>query len=82
VRPEHVNLGLGQLKAKILLIEDLGHEMQIILSIGNANIIVRAPIQNKYSIKDELLFSLNEENIHLFDIRSGNNIGNLEEINA
>jgi hypothetical protein len=52
------------------------------LSIGNANIIVRAPIQNKYSIKDELLFSLNEENIHLFDIRSGNNIGNLEERNA
>lgn len=71
VRPEHVKISKEKtknaIKAEVDIIEPVGRELQVYLSIGEKSIVAITTPAQTLKIGEEVWFSLDERKIHLFD---------------
>ncbi len=71
VRPEHVKISKEKtknaIKAKVDIIEPVGRELQVYLSIGEKSIVAITTPAQTLKIGEEVWFLLDERRIHLFD---------------
>lgn len=71
VRPEHVKISKEKTKnaieAKVDIIEPVGRELQVYLSIGEKSIVAITTPAQTLKIGEEVWFLLDERRIHLFD---------------
>jgi multiple sugar transport system ATP-binding protein len=68
IRPEHLSLGDGPVKANVQTVEWLGHERHLICDIGGSMVIVREPVEGATVKAGEAVsLTANPEHIHLFD---------------
>ena len=68
IRPEHLAIGDGPVKANVHTVEWLGHERHLICEVGAAKVIVREPVEGATVKAGEAIsLTANPEQIHLFD---------------
>ena len=73
-RPENIHVGEGEVMATVKLVENLGHETQLMLTVGNGDLTVRASPSLRASFGDRLPITFDMAGIHLFDFETGNRI--------
>ena len=66
VRPEHVRLGDGVIAATVDTVEDLGHEMQFLLRVGNTELRARAPSETRLKVGEPVPISFAPGAVHVF----------------
>ncbi|MGG5823065.1 ABC transporter ATP-binding protein [Falsiroseomonas sp. HW251] len=71
IRPEHILLGEGPATAEVAVVEALGHETLVLLSVGDQEFTVRAPAESALRPGEVVPFALKADRIHLFDPASG-----------
>ncbi len=71
IRPEHFELGSGQIGAKVLEVEPTGSETQILAEVCNHEIV--AIFRDRVSVRpgEEIRFAPQLARIHVFDSESG-----------
>ena len=77
VRPSSLNIddnaGLLQTKAnlaEVSLIEDMGHETYVYLTLDSQKIIAVTSMETSFEIGEKIQFSFREDDMHLFDSNS------------
>ena len=79
IRPEHINLATSEdtnaIKGKIILTEELGKEKLVSVKIDNHDLIIRALLsQENLQEGNSISLALSPNNIHYFDINTGQRI--------
>jgi len=72
VRPENIVVGQGNIVAQVKLVENLGHEIQLVLRLGYDEFTVRAAPTATVSVGENVAIAIDSEAIHLFEPSSGN----------
>ena len=71
IRPEHITLGEGPDIAEVSVVEALGHETLVLLSVQGLELTVRAPAEIALRSGQTVPIALKPDRIHLFDPVSG-----------
>ncbi len=71
IRPEHVDIGLGEYSGKVYVVEPLGRDQIVHIDIGGEIIRALAPGDYKVEEGKEIRFSFREDKIHLFNKDDG-----------
>jgi multiple sugar transport system ATP-binding protein len=74
VRPEDVLLhadGAGTMAALVDVVEPLGSEQVLYLTVGGAQLTARAPADQPFATGDALALGINAGHVHVFDPESG-----------
>ncbi len=74
VRADDVELGHGDYKGEIVVVEDLGNEQIVTISIGSREIVARAGMDHIYRIGNVVNFQFKPEKLHYFSSSSGDRI--------
>src|SRR2546423_9102474 len=76
VRPEHVRVGAGDLRARVTLTEPLGRDVLVHLAGGESAIraLVPAGDASKLAVGDEVSVSVDPGHLHLFDESTGDRV--------
>jgi ABC-type sugar transport system ATPase subunit len=76
VRPEHVRVGSGDIRAKITLTEPLGRDVLVHLVVGDSTIraLVPAADGDGLAVDAEVPISVDPGHLHLFDAASGDRV--------
>lgn len=77
IRPEFLAISgasPGALCATVEVLEHLGYETIIYAQANNLSVVVRAPAERHYAIGEKIYLTLDEKNLHLFDISTGERI--------
>lgn len=83
IRPEHINdrslaadfPGRDELKAMVDVIEPVGSEVILIVTVGDRQIISKADTHTRASLHQPIELSVDMNNMHLFDKETGEVIG-------
>jgi len=68
VRPEHLVIGDGPIKAQVITVEWLGHERHVICDIDGEKVVIRQPSEGQPPADGELVrLSAIPDEVHLFD---------------
>jgi ABC-type sugar transport system ATPase subunit len=68
VRPEHLRIGAGRVRATVTAIEWLGHERHVICDLAGEAVVVREPASTGVaSIGDVVAVGADPGDVHLFD---------------
>ena len=68
VRPEHLRIDGGQLRATVSAIEWLGHERHVICDLAGSTVVVRQPASSgPISVGDVVAIGADGNDVHLFD---------------
>jgi multiple sugar transport system ATP-binding protein len=74
VRPDHLQIGAAGdrgVPGEIVVIEPTGSETELVVKIGEAQLIVEAHGRPALQPGDKVAFAVNPANVHLFDRSSG-----------
>ena len=74
VRPDHLELVSGTehgVPGEIVVVEPTGSETELVVKIGEAQVIVEARGRATVRPGDKVTFAVNPANVHLFDQKSG-----------
>ncbi len=71
VRPEHIDIGTGNIPAEVVVVEPMGAETELVLQVGGAPLTVVTHGRSSYGPGDKILISPQAEHAHLFDAASG-----------
>ncbi len=74
VRPDHLELAGGQergIAGEIVVVEPTGSETELVVRIGDAQVIVETHGRATLRPGDKVTFTVNPANVHLFDQKSG-----------
>ena len=72
IRSEHVNINAGDQKGQVKLIEPLGDSTLVFFEFGKEEqLVAKVGPELRLSTGDQLEFSFQTDNCHLFDIASG-----------
>ncbi|MEO9162633.1 MAG: sn-glycerol-3-phosphate ABC transporter ATP-binding protein UgpC [Casimicrobiaceae bacterium] len=74
VRPDHLELAGGQergIAGEIVVVEPTGSETELVVRIGDAQVIVETHGRATLRPGDKVTFAVNPANVHLFDQQSG-----------
>jgi multiple sugar transport system ATP-binding protein len=88
VRPEHLSPngatseGEGTLPAKVEVVEHLGNELLLYLSVDSANIMARVPPETNVEPGQSMNLKLDSTNLHLFDEKTGDALGHSRSTSA
>ena len=74
IRPEDIELGKGEIEARVDLIETLGNEILVYLSLDDTTFIARIPPYNPPRANDRVKINFIEDRIHIFDAKTEENI--------
>ena len=76
VRPEHVQVGTGDLRAKVTLTEPLGRDFLVHLDAGSSvvNALVPASQGARLTAGDDVGIRVDPSQLHLFDAESGRRV--------
>jgi len=79
IRPEHIQVSRteisGALRANVYVIELMGNETFVFLTLGENKLIVRAPADFRAEEEEQVWLSLNTERIHFFDHETKKRLG-------
>ena len=68
VRPEHLHLGTGRVRATVSAIEWLGHERHVICDVAGETVVAREPASGgSVSVGDVVDLGADAADVHLFD---------------
>ncbi|AGT10833.1 ABC transporter ATP-binding protein [Paracoccus aminophilus] len=68
IRPEDIHLGEGDLRGRVILVEQTGHENIITLIAGEGHhLIVRVPGTEIYRVGEELPLRIDTRRVHVFE---------------
>jgi multiple sugar transport system ATP-binding protein len=67
VRPEHITVGSGGISAIVSLVEDLGHEKQLVLRIGDCDVRARAAPSVRLDTGERASVGFDPDALHFFD---------------
>lgn len=68
VRPEHLRIGAGQVRATVTAIEWLGHERHVICDLAGESVVVReSSSTGSASVGDVVAVGADPADVHLFD---------------
>jgi len=75
-RPEHVQVGSGELKATVTLTEPLGRDFLVHLDVGPSSIRALVPATQGVRLKvgDEVAVRIEPGHLHLFDAETGRRV--------
>ena len=71
IRPEHVAIGAGEGRGRVVLVEPLGHETIVILAVGAERLTARIPAGPAPALDETVPFGIAPGRLHLFDADSG-----------
>ena len=74
VRPDHLELARNAergVPGEIIVVEPTGSETELVVKIGDAQVVVEAHGRATVSPGDKVTFAVNPSNVHLFDQKSG-----------
>jgi multiple sugar transport system ATP-binding protein len=74
VRPEHIDIGTGNIPAEVVVVEPMGAETELVLQVGGASLVAVTHGRASYGPGDKIHISPQAEHAHLFDAVSGNRI--------
>jgi ABC-type sugar transport system ATPase subunit len=76
VRPEHVHIGNGPLRATVALTEQLGRDYLVHLTLGDSSIRALVPAASGAALGkgDEVAFHVEPADLHLFEAESGRRV--------
>jgi multiple sugar transport system ATP-binding protein len=68
VRPEHLRIDGGHLRASVSAIEWLGHERHVICDLAGSTVVVRQPASaGPIAVGDAVALGADPADVHLFD---------------
>ena len=71
IRPEHIRIGRGPFKGKVVIVEPLGRDMIIHIDVDGHTLRALAPLSKKVEEGREVKFNFDLSRIHLFDKKTG-----------
>jgi len=74
VRPDHLELAADAergVPGEIVVVEPTGSETELVVKIGDAQVVVEAHGRATVRPGDKVTFAVNPANVHLFDQKSG-----------
>ena len=76
VRPEHVQVGPGELKATVTLTEPLGRDFLVHLEVGPSSIRALVPAAQGQRLKagEQVGMAVEQSHLHLFDAETGRRV--------
>jgi ABC-type sugar transport system ATPase subunit len=76
VRPEHVQVGQGDLKATVTLTEPLGRDFLVHLDVGPTSLRALVPAEQGTRLKagEEVAMRVESSHLHLFDAQTGRRV--------
>ena len=74
VRPEHLVLGNGSARGRVVLVEPVGSEAYVHLDVGGERLVARVDAARRPQPGDEVLLSADPEHVHVFDAETGRRV--------
>jgi multiple sugar transport system ATP-binding protein len=67
VRPEHLHIGEGDFRARVVLVEQTGHENIVVIETAQAKRLTgRTPAAQLPAVGEELAFAIDTQEVHVF----------------